>query len=332
MASGLQIDRRGFVRRVALGASSALALAGGAAGQAAPTPAARKSKVVIARHPGLTIDGKVQAEPMAQAIDRAVLELAGEKSVEQAWARYFMPEERVGIKVNGRGGVSLATSKPMLTVCVARLKAIGVKPENIIIWDSLPSDLASCGLNLGGEWGVKVLPAYTGWDAPVEQGAFRGALTKIVTQQVDAILNLPVLKDHVLCGVTLALKNHFGSINNPQVFHTNNCDPFVADLNCVPALRDKHRLVLCDAARSQPEGGPHYRPQYRWFPNFIMAATDPVAHDEVGRQLLEARRKELNLPPLPRVGRPPTYLQTAADRGLGTNQPERIERVEVHVA
>jgi len=57
-----------------------------------------------------------------------------------------------------------------------------------------------------------------------------------------------------------------------------------------------------------------------------------VAHDTVGWQLIEAQRQGFGLPTLARVGRPPKHLHSAAERGLGTDQPDRIEQVDITLA
>ena len=40
-------------------------------------------------------------------------------------------------------------------------------------------------------------------------------LCRTLTDVCDAVINLPVLKDHGIVGVTMALKNMFGAIHNP---------------------------------------------------------------------------------------------------------------------
>jgi len=49
----------------------------------------------------------------------------------------------------------------------------------------------------------------------------------------------------------------------------------------------------------------------------------------VGRQILEARRKEVGLRPLAAEGREPGYIAGAARLGLGVADPARIRTVEV---
>ncbi|MBI5833808.1 MAG: DUF362 domain-containing protein [Armatimonadetes bacterium] len=329
------IDRRRFVTELAGG--SALLLGGRvwAADPAPPAAAASakaKSRVALVRHSGVIVKDEIQAKPLAAMADQAVMTLSGEDTPEKAWQRYFKPGERVGIKVNGRGGSPLSTSTLLIAHCVDRLKGIGIKPADIIIWEMRVSDLNNCGLYENTAWGAQVTTADVEWDAWIQQGSFSGALTSIVTKRVDAILNLPLLKDHHNAGITLALKNHYGSICNPMAHHGNYCDPYIADLNTVPALRDKQRLIITDGTRGQAEGGPHYSPGFVGYPNLIMAASDPVAHDYVGWQLIETQRKHMGLPPVARVGRPAIHIHSAAQRGLGTDVPEEIDQAQVTLA
>jgi uncharacterized protein (DUF362 family) len=132
-------------------------------------------------------------------------------------------------------------------------------------------------------------------------------------------------------GVTLALKNLFGAIHNPNKYHINAGDPYVADVNMFPAIRQKVRLTICDALTAQYEGGPSYMPQRSWPYNGLMVGRDPVALDYTGWQILERKRAEKGMKPLRELRREPLYISTAADarHRLGTNDPNRIDVVEV---
>jgi len=140
-----------------------------------------------------------------------------------------------------------------------------------------------------------------------------------------------VLKDHGIVGVTLALKNLFGAIHNPNKYHLNVGDPYVADVYMLPPIRQKVRLAICDATTAQFEGGPSYMPQWSWPFNGLLVARDPVALDYTGWRIIEQKRAEKGMRPLKAEGRAPAYIATAADSAhrLGTNDPGRIERVEV---
>jgi hypothetical protein len=45
----------------------------------------------------------------------------------------------------------------------------------------------------------------------------------------------------------IALKNMYGVIHNPNKYHPNGCNPYIADLNMLPEIRTRMRLTICDA-------------------------------------------------------------------------------------
>ena len=153
----------------------------------------------------------------------------------------------------------------------------------------------------------------------------------MLTSHVDGVINLPVLKQHMLAGLTGALKNNFGCIHNPNKMHLDKCDPYVAEVNALPAIRGKQRLVIMDALRPIVEGGPSYQPGAAVVANQLLLATDLVAVDTVGLGIVEDLRKQRGLPSLAKEGLHPTYLATASRLGLGTSERAGIEVVEVEV-
>ena len=74
-------------------------------------------------------------------------------------------------------------------------------------------------------------------------GSVGSRLSKILTRSSSVLINLPVLKDHDGAGVTIALKNMYGAIHNPNKYHPNGCDPYVADLNMLPEIRSRMKLI-----------------------------------------------------------------------------------------
>lgn len=291
-----------------------------------------QSTVVEVKNPNVQTEGHRIRQEVAQAmLFEAVRRLSGEKTDRAAWKRYFSSEDVVGIKVNCLFGRGASTHPEVVMAIVEGLKLAGVKPDNIIIWDRSDGDLAKTGYTLNREGpGVKCYGTNGDYEPnPTRQGSFNGRLSKILTERITALVNAPILKDHGISGITNACKNHYGSFDNPGAHHGNNCDPYLADLNALPVIRQKTRLIVCDAIRPIADGGPGLRPDAAWDYNAILVATDPIAIDTVGWQIIEARRKEMGLPPLAQVGRPVRYLQTAAQMGIGTNDPNRIKLVRV---
>jgi uncharacterized protein (DUF362 family) len=132
----------------------------------------------------------------------------------EAWRKIIRPGETVGLKVNCLSGKGGSTSVSLTDAICERLQQAGVKQQNIIIWDRLNEDLESAGFRITSRSGRL---RYMGNDVPGYEselsvyGSVGSLLSKTLTQLCDAVINLPVLKDHGIVGVTMALKNMFGA-------------------------------------------------------------------------------------------------------------------------
>ena len=102
--------------------------------------------------------------------------------------------------------------------------------------------------------------------------------------------------------------------------HPNHCDPFTAKINAASQIKDKTKLIICDAAYGMYKGGPLGSPQ--WKHNSILASTDPVALDYTGMQIINDRRKQNNLDPVTAMA---VHVKTAQTLGLGTCNPANIQ-------
>jgi uncharacterized protein (DUF362 family) len=269
---------------------------------------------------------------MDRMLEAALLTLTGAPSAAEAWRRFVHPGDILGVKVNCLAGRGLSTHPELVRAMVRGLQSAGIAGERIIIWDRLSEDLQRAGytLKMNGKG-----PRCYGNDTPGADyerdltviGSVGSRLSRILTRQCTAIINVPVLKDHSIAGISVSLKNFFGAIDNPNKYHRDGCNPYVADLCAVGAIASKSRLIICDALTAQYEGGPPYMPQWAWPMNSIIVGTDPVALDQVAWETIESKRKEAGLPSLAEAGREPVYIATAADEqhGLGWNDPRRIK-------
>jgi len=241
------------------------------------------------------------------------------------------PGEVVGLKVNCLAGRGNSTHPELVEAVSERLERAGVR--EIIVWDRLNADLESARFRIvergSGRrcFGNDVL-GYE--DDLAAYGSVGSRVSRTLTQVCDAVINLPVLKDHGIAGVTIALKSLFGAIHNPNKYHLNVGDPYVADVNMLAPIRQKLRLHICDATAAQYEGGPSYMPQWMWPFNGLLLARDPVALDYTGWHIIEKKRAELRMKSLKELKREPAYIAKAADaqHRLGTNDPKKIEVVE----
>jgi uncharacterized protein (DUF362 family) len=329
-------NRRDFLKNclaggVVLGASGKLGLFGAAEHSSLPL----KPRVAIARDPMLRGAGQtVDSGRIMGLLDRAMQAVFELDHPAEPWKKLVRPGEKVGIKVNALGGRGLSSNLQLIEAICQRLQEAGIRAGDIVIWDRDTDEMEHTGYRISTAAGrVQCFGTdRVGYeDELVSYGSVGSRLSKILTERCDALINVPVLKDHDGAGVTIALKNMYGVIHNPNKYHPNGCNPYVADLNMLPAIRTRIRLNICDATTACFEGGPGFKPQYSWKENAVIVSQDPVALDHSGWRIIESKRAEMKLKTLEADSRAPRYIATAADaqHRLGTNDPQRIALVEV---
>ena len=282
-----------------------------------------------------TSAGGINATTVSNMIHKSVLLITGAPSREKAWQSLFKPHDVVGIRLNCLSGKTMSPHVEVVDAVIQGLKMAGVKDGNIIVFERMNRELETAGFRTrrmteGVQcFGTNELPG-GGYDAePQMAGSVGACFSKIVSRLCTAIINVPVLKDHDLAGVSAAMKNFFGVIHNPNKYHGDNCNPFVAELSTHPYIRDKVRLIVCDAILAQYNGGPGYKPQWTWNYKGIIVGADPVALDRVCHRIIDEKRREMKLPSLQQAHREPKYIATAARLGLGEDDLSKIRLVPV---
>ena len=342
MHASRKIDRRGFFRTCAGGAL--LAFAPPAACSASPQlPAASSypaSPVVVARSPKLQIvSGRPDKREIERLLAEAMMRLTGAGSAAEAWHSLFKPDDVVALKLNCLSP-GISTRSEVTEAVIAGLRSAGVPAVNIIVWERTNRELESAGYNIdtgrGGRglagarcFGTDVVRDGGYEPQPEIVGEVGSCFSQVLTRICTALINIPVLKDHDLAGVSGAMKNNYGVIHNPNRYHDNNCDPYVAQLNSYRHLVSKQRLVVCDAVTAQCNSGPAFKPAWAWGFGGLLISRDPVAHDAVGTRIIEAQRAAKGLPTLAEAGRPPRWLATAGSMGLGDADPSSDKVLEL---
>ncbi len=290
----------------------------------------RRSTVVIVQDLGVFRGEAIQQEVVARMIQTGISTLLGTSDAVSAWNQLFRSDDTVGLKVNCLAGRGLSTHPEVAYSIVDGLKIAGIPAEHLLIWDKTNRDLKRGGYQINTEKrGVKCF----GTDAlrdgyettPSIAGQVGSLFSTILSQHCNALINVPLLKDHDLSGVSISLKNFYGAIHNPNKYHQNNCNPYIADLNTHPYIQEKVKLIVCDALLPQYHGGPSFKPQWIWKLGAVLFSLDPVALDAVGADLIEQQRRQHGLPSLREAGRHPQYIHTAAEYGLGVDDLSRID-------
>lgn len=316
--------------------------------------------VVQVNHSNCVIENKISYDAAYNMIAKGMLELTGSKNLKDAWLMFVNPKDRIGLKVNPVAGPTLSTSVEVTQAIVKQLEESGIPKANILIWDRREQQLFEAGFTKEAFPGIKII----GTERADEKGSMYDAdgklygaqmidttwyywadceekydaetipyminegkysyFSKIVTQMVDKIINVPILKN-AGASVTLCLKNlAFGSVSNTGRLHKQLWAETVAEVCAFPPLRDKVVLNIADGIKGCFNGGPGANPQFFTNYNTILIGTDPVAVDRVGYDIVIKKRidEKIQKEDSPR-GR--IFLDLAQKLKLGTSDIEKIQ-------
>ena len=284
---------------------------------------------------------------VSEMIDHAMMKFTGLNSAKEAWKDFVLPTDIVGIKINPLAGKKLSTHRIIVDKIIEGLYGAGILANQIIIWDRFESDLINAGYEINqSNRGVRCFASDSegvGYDDEVfyetekdveirrENGSIVSRYTKLLTQELTVVINVPVMKHHGMAGVSGCLKNlAFGSVDNTSRFHSNplNCNPAIADIFAHTVLKDKVVLNIVDGLLAAFDGGPEYDPDGVWQYGGILVSQDPVALDQIIYQTVDEKRKELELESISRLSR---YIRSASRMDLGTNDLDEVDYQEVKV-
>lgn len=331
--------RRKFIKWASVGAIGAALSSGCRPGAEVLPPRSSewkqgKSKVVVVTNPAIQAPRVMDPKAMQATVDTAMCRLMGTKSRKDAWAQLVTPQDVVGIKVNVCGGArNNCTHVEFVNAIATGLVEAGVPEEQIIVWDRRDGELIMAGYTISkGRKGMQCYGTPSFDRKSTTSGAVTTRYSTIISKECSVIINAPYLKTSSGVGITIALKNHMGSMDNPWEYHRNGCDPYIADIFAADVVRQKNKLNICDGTYPLFNGGPHENPSYHWAFNGVIASVDPVALDRVGTDILQEHRDREHGGSWP-IRPAPRHIATAAsDRyKLGTDDPAHIEvdRIEV---
>jgi hypothetical protein len=288
------------------------------------------SKVVQTHHSGVWSGETLEPNALRQMLDASITELTGLNDAREAWAALFRPTEKVAIKVNTFSNSIIWTHAPLVNAVTESLQDAGVPAEQIYIYDFL-SMFQDAGYEVNEDGpGVRCIEEsdFTGeWKVANSVARLSGIL-----QNCHALINMPVLKSHMIAGLTFAMKNHFGSVSNPGGLHSS-IDQTIAELNALPPIKDRARLIIGDVLEANLRYGaswPYWEPD--WKGDSILMSFDPVAHDAVGLQILEQLQSENDATLASSLrDRASSYLKIGAELGLGTEQSDNMDIAEIEL-
>lgn len=345
-----RIDRREFIKK-----SSTAVLGAGVALQSGLRLGAqdsRTAKVVEVRHPeavqaGRILDGEIVRSMIREGMERLTRS-------ENPWAEFLNPKDKVGLKINTLGRPLLFTHHEFIRALADELIEFGIQENNILVWDRFEKHMSDCEFEFNTtREGVRcygtipedeliserldkdvVYSSEHDNQEKREEGGTDSYFSQIFTQECDKIINMPILKDHGLCGVTLSLKNlAYGLCENNARFHgPEHIGPFIADFCTLPEVKKKVVLHILDGLEACYDRGPRPRNLRSLFtPKTIWLSSDPVALDAVGLKAIQTERRSRAYRTLREEGRPIDHIDLAAKKGVGVGDLERIELEKVEL-
>jgi uncharacterized protein (DUF362 family) len=306
---------------------------------------------------------KFNQEVIDKMIASGMLALTGEKSTRRAWRQFVKPGEMIGLKLNPVAGKPLSTSHEVVRSVIRQLVDAGINERYIVLWDRREFQLHETGFTPEAYPGIKV----TGTERKDKEGSYydkEGRLygesmidkewiyhantvmkydeytlpfminegedsyfSKIVTKELDKIINIPILKN-AGANVTLCLKNlAFGCISNTSRLHARLWNNTVAEVPAFPPIRDKVVLNIVDGIKGCYNGGPGANPQFFTWYKDILIGTDPVAVDRVGYDIVIKKRIEMGIQKED-TGSGLVTLKMANEMRLGEYETGKIELIK----
>jgi uncharacterized protein (DUF362 family) len=286
------------------------------------------SRVIQTRHTGVWNGENLSSEAIRQMLDASITNLTGLNNASEAWSALFGPGERIAIKVNTISASGYWTHVPLVMAVTERLQAVGVMPERIIVFDRSSQELERAGYLINKDnFGVHCYGTdgdYTsGWTIMDTEISLSSILL-----ECDALINIPLLKQHSITGLSFAMKNHYGTFNRPGSFHGKRAEKGIPELNALAPLKERARLIIGDALDVVKAGWHDSTPG-----DSILMSFDPVALDTVGLQVyndtMTAEGNDSAIKVATSLAR--AWLANGVELGVGTNDPNNIDLVEVNL-
>ena len=177
---------------------------------------------------------RVDVATVREMTARGMKSLTGDADTRDSWARFFVPQDVVGIKVNCSGAPNTASTPEVIAEIVRNLGIAGIKPEQIWIYERFQNQVDTMHYDRYVPAGVHI------WTAEHDRGSIqsydpktyvevnffgeddtRSNVSRPVSEQFTKIINVPNMKDHGAAGVTGCLKNiAYGSFSNVARSHS----------------------------------------------------------------------------------------------------------------
>jgi len=281
-------------------------------------------------------------------VDAGITTFTHKDGVPEAWRTLVSTQDVVGIKVYSLPGPNSGTRPAVVSAVVQGLLSAGLPPKNIVIWDKQVAELRAAGyFELADKFGVRVEgSSQAGYDptnaydsaiigslvwGDVEFGlkglgiGRKSFVSKLVSQEITKIINIPPLLNHNLAGVSGNLYSlASGSVDNMARFENDSgrLATAVPEIYALPSLSDRVVVNIVDALICQYEGGERGLLHFSATLNELRFSKDPVALDVLSVKELDHQRDLAKAPPIKSNS---DLYANASLLELGVSDPRRIQ-------
>ncbi len=197
--------------------------------------------------------------------------------------------------------------------------------KNVYVFDHTCNEWRQCYIHSGIEDAVKsengiikcgnIQSDYTDMDVPKGKILKKVQVHKLI-EKIDAIINVPVLKDHGSTKLTIAMKNLMGIVWDRKYWHANGLNQCIADF----ATAVKPTLNVVDAYRVMKKHGPQGTSTDDVLTmKAQIISTDIVAADAAAAKFFGSEPFEIK------------YIKMADEMGIGTMNLKslKINRIKI---
>ncbi|MDR2937032.1 MAG: DUF362 domain-containing protein, partial [Rikenellaceae bacterium] len=265
-------------------------------------------------------------EPVAM-LNRMLTEMGG-------MAKFVKKGQKVVIKPNigfDKGPQTGSNTNPQLIgALVKQCKDAGA--SEILVFDHTLNDWRNCYQNSGIEKevvdnGGKMVPGndesfYV--DVQLPRGV-KLKNTKIHRDLIDCDVwfNVPALKNHGGAKMTAAMKNYLGIVWDRRIFHSNDLQQCIADIN---TWSKKPALHIVDAYRVVKTNGPGGKtPEDVTVAKALFASADPVAVDTAAAKFFIQMRPDISLADI-------AHIKNGENLKLGTMDIDKVKVSRISMA
>lgn len=289
-------------------------------------------------------------------VNRLVLAVTAQPDLARAWGSLVSPNDRIGIKISAAGGEIFTTHRDVVNAIVDGLVDAGHPRSSIVVWDRSLGGVKDAGYRPGVEgYQLKSIAPRDGYDAkaiftaPVmgkliwgdldfrgdrgtipllsdkEETSDQSHFSRIVSNEVTKIINVPVMSDSATNGVAGCLFNAtIPNIDNWRRFTQGSGygRAVIAELYNHPLIGKKVVLNVMDGLIAEYAGGPQSQPNYAVHHATLLASKDPVAIDAIALKQIEEWRANVRLPPIAPLA---VHVEFAGQLGIGHADLSRVE-------